>query len=77
MFDNPMLVRKIRQRCSNEEYALKLMRKKKIMTELDLITALTNNGMKKSKAPEVITYLINSHDVKRTPVGLEFIEWII
>ncbi len=72
-----MLIRKVRQRCHHEEYALNLMREKRFMAEQDLINALADNGAKKTKSQEIIIYLINSHDVKRSNGGLEFIEWRI
>lgn len=73
--ENPMKVLKVRQLCPLELYALKVFKRRKSMTESDFINRMTDKGFKKIRAQEMVVTLINSHDVKRTAEGLEYIEW--
>ena len=72
-----MKVLKVRQPCPLELYALKVFKRRKTLCESDFINHCVDKGFKKIRAQEMVILLINSHDIKRTTQGLEYIEWML
>lgn len=75
MLEQPMFVAKVRQQTAAELYALKVMKKRKVMLEGDLINKITDKGFKKTEAQQSIIYLINGYEIERKGFELCLISW--